>query len=130
MRIVTHQAHRRFRRRRLLQRLGFVSYDDACLANLVSEEASPELRSQCAQLDLALLRLAPEVRAAFILRFVEGYSLPEIAEYQACSLSTAKRRLSVGHAEVSRLVDFELPGAGSPLPHEESVGATRGATRV
>jgi len=42
-----------------------------------------------------LEKLDDEVRLAFILRYVQGMTLPEVAEHLECSLATAKRRLAV-----------------------------------
>jgi RNA polymerase sigma-70 factor (ECF subfamily) len=94
MRIAVHQAHRRFRRRRLLARLGLDSgVDDARLARVVDPSASPETRAELAELDARLARLPVVLRLAWMLRHVEGCGLEDLAEQCGCSLATAKRRI-------------------------------------
>jgi RNA polymerase sigma-70 factor, ECF subfamily len=39
-------------------------------------------------------RMAPDERIAFVLRFVEGLTVPEIAEQCDCSVATVKRRIA------------------------------------
>lgn len=41
-----------------------------------------------------LARMAPDERIAFILRYVEGLTVPEIAEHCDCSVATVKRRIA------------------------------------
>jgi RNA polymerase sigma-70 factor, ECF subfamily len=95
LRISVHQAHRRFRRRKLLRRLGLDrSLDDAPLDTLLHEEASPELRSELRCVERALRTATAPERFAWILRYVDGHSLEEVADASACSLATAKRRLA------------------------------------
>jgi RNA polymerase sigma-70 factor, ECF subfamily len=103
LRITVHQAHRRFRRRKLLRRLGLHrSIDDAPLEALLHPGASPELESELRAVSRALLRGGDAERCAWILRYVDGYSLEEVAHACDCSLATAKRRLSRAHAVVQR----------------------------
>lgn len=69
----------------------------------LSEDAEADARrdesSDSKELVVALYRelgkLDDEVRLAFVLRHVQGMTLPEVAEHLECSLATAKRRLSV-----------------------------------
>jgi RNA polymerase sigma-70 factor (ECF subfamily) len=116
MGIVMHQAQRRFRRRKLLERLGLSGEDDANLERLVDPSAGPELRAQCRELDQALSGLSVNLRVAWVLRFVEGCSLPEVAEYQRCSLATVKRHLADAHRRLLEHTTFELPGPEAPDP--------------
>ena len=53
-------------------------------------EAHTELRAVYRHLD----RLDPDTRTAFVLRYVEQYSLEEVARASGCSLATAKRRIA------------------------------------
>jgi RNA polymerase sigma-70 factor (ECF subfamily) len=95
LRISVHQAHRRFRRRKLLRRLGLDrSIDDSPLDSLLHEEASPELRSELRAVERALRKATAADRFAWILRYVDGHSLEEVADVSECSLATAKRRLA------------------------------------
>lgn len=109
--IAVHQAHRRFRRRRLLGALKLGRHDDdAALAQLADLGASPEIRAELGRLDAVLRRLPAAQRMAWMLRHVEGYELVEVAEACGCSLATAKRRIAAAHAQVSRHVTFAEGG--------------------
>jgi RNA polymerase sigma-70 factor (ECF subfamily) len=101
--ITVHQAHRRFRRRALLRRLGLDrSEDDATLATLAHSGVSPETCSELARVDRALSEVSGAERFAWILRNVDGYSLHEVASACNCSLATAKRRLARANARLAR----------------------------
>jgi len=101
LRIAVHQAHRRFRRRALLRRLGLDrSVDDAPLASLVHPGASPELCSELVKIEGALAAASPEERFAWLLRHVEGYTLEEVGSACGCSLATVKRRVASATARV------------------------------
>jgi len=94
MRIAVHQVHRRFRRRRLFARIGFdTGADDATLAQAVDRNAPPDVRAELARLDERLGAMPIGLRLAWMLRFVEGCGLEEVAEQCGCSLATAKRRI-------------------------------------
>lgn len=101
LRISVHQAHRRFRRRKLLRRLGFYrNIDDAPLDSLLHPGASPELRSELSSVERALGQATAAERFAWILRHVQGHSLEEVAGATGCSLATVKRRLTRAQALV------------------------------
>lgn len=98
LRIVVHQAHRRYRKRRMLVRLGFVSHDDLdALSGQSKSGLSPELRSELVRLDQVLRKLSSHERFAWVLRHVEGCQLEEVADACGCSLATVKRRIA--HAD-------------------------------
>lgn len=92
--IAVHQVHRRLRRRRLLQRLGFRQVDEPTLSSAVDPAASPEVRLLLAQLERAIHQLIPRQRLAWILRHVEGCSLDEVANQCGISVATAKRDIA------------------------------------
>jgi RNA polymerase sigma-70 factor, ECF subfamily len=105
-----HQAHRRFRRRKLLRRLGLDrSIDDAPLDALLHEESSAELRSELRCVDRALRNATASERFAWILRYVDGHSLEEVADAAECSLATAKRRLARSQELVRAALAGEVP---------------------
>jgi RNA polymerase sigma-70 factor (ECF subfamily) len=92
--IAVHKAHRRFRRRKLQAMLGlFRPSDESVLEASAHPDASPEIRAELALLDVALARVPDVDRAAWVLRYVEGYALEDIARLCGCSLATAKRRI-------------------------------------
>lgn len=109
MRIAVHQAQRRFRRRRLLARLGLDRGSDDARLEQVADPALPlDRRLQLARLDRALGGLPPELRMAWMLRYVEGCELNEIAEASGCSLATVKRRIVRADARMERTIMGEL----------------------
>jgi RNA polymerase sigma-70 factor (ECF subfamily) len=59
-----------------------------------------EVYEQMAALRRALQRLTPEQRAAFVLRYLEGCTLEEIARVLGISLSAVKSRLHRARAEL------------------------------
>lgn len=86
-----------------------------------------------ADIQLAIDRLSPKMRAITILRYIEGLSYDEIAETLAISLGTVKSRLSRAHAALDReltpvldrhVLGAEYTGGGrapwhSPEPGDE-----------
>jgi RNA polymerase sigma-70 factor (ECF subfamily) len=61
---------------------------------------NPEARQAVSRLYAILDRLGSEERIAFVLRFIEGLQLTEVAAALGLSLATAKRRLAHAHARV------------------------------
>jgi RNA polymerase sigma-70 factor, ECF subfamily len=107
LRIVLHQAHRRYRKRRMLTRLGFVQHED--LDGLCSQsrsDLSADMRAELAKLDLVLQSIATAERFAWILRHVEGFRLEEVASACGCSLATAKRRIAAADRRVRQHVNL------------------------
>jgi RNA polymerase sigma-70 factor (ECF subfamily) len=110
LRIIVHQAHRRYRKRRMLARLGIVSHDDLdTLASQGRSDLTPEARIELAKLDVVLQQLASRERFAWILRYVEGCRLDEVAHACECSLATAKRRIAAADRRVRRHVQLAEP---------------------
>ncbi len=106
--IAVRKVHRRFRKRRLLRALGLDrSIDDASLELLGRADLSHEARESLAALDRALGSLPFTERAAWMLRYVDGSSLEEVASQCDCSLATAKRRIAAARAVVARHVVVE-----------------------
>jgi RNA polymerase sigma-70 factor, ECF subfamily len=110
--IAVHKAHRRFRRRKLLSLLGlYRSSHDAVLEAHAHASTSPELRAELGLLDAALAQVADVDRAAWMLRYFDGYTLGEVADLCRCSQATAKRRIRRAqeivrvHAEVEEVDD-------------------------
>jgi RNA polymerase sigma-70 factor (ECF subfamily) len=111
LRSAVHQAHRQFRRRRLLRRLGFARDDDA-VSLTPGSGASPEQRAMIAELEEALTRIPPGPRLCWMLRYVEGCTLDEVASAAGCSLATAKRRLAAARAALDDCVENDWGDAG------------------
>jgi RNA polymerase sigma-70 factor (ECF subfamily) len=116
MRIAVHQAHRRFRRRRLLARFGLDrGFDDARLEAVADPGLDPERRLALRRLDAELARLPASLRLAWMLRYVEGCELADAAAQSGCSLATIKRRIQRADARLqARLGDSS---ARSRRPH-------------
>lgn len=93
--IATSLVRRRHRRRRLLDRLGFArDPDDAGLEHCASPDADAETRAELRRLEQVLDGVGFEPRLAWMLRHVDGHTLPEVAAALGVSLATAKRRLA------------------------------------
>jgi RNA polymerase sigma-70 factor (ECF subfamily) len=72
---------------------------------LAHSDADPEVRAQLAQVYATLRLVNVEQRICWVLRFVEGRKLEEVAALSGCSLATAKRRI---FAVQERLLRKEL----------------------
>jgi RNA polymerase sigma-70 factor, ECF subfamily len=106
-RIAVSLVRRRLRRARLLRLLGLDrSADDATLASLAAPELGADDRAELALVDRVLRRMPANLRIAWMLRRVEGLPLAEVASACACSLATAKRRISAADVEVARHVSI------------------------
>lgn len=102
LQITVHQAHRRFRKRKLMKKLGIERpQEDGLLESLAKPGAPAEARAELACIDRVLGRVSATQRFAWMLRHVEGLSLEEVAQACDCSLATAKRRIArtVQHLE-------------------------------
>jgi len=106
--IAVHKVHRRFRRRRWLTFVGLVPVKERLtLDELAHAAVSSEQRALLVHLDAILAKFPEETRAAWLLRYVEGYRFEEISEACACSLATAKRRVARAQALVRQHLDIE-----------------------
>lgn len=106
-RIAVHQAQRRFRRRRLLRILGLErGASDAGLHELAAPSTPPDVRETLRRLHALLEAMKPALRLAWMLRHVEGQSLPEIAAACGCSLATAKRRVAAADERLRAQLDI------------------------
>jgi RNA polymerase sigma-70 factor (ECF subfamily) len=74
--------------------------DNHNYAAVASPEASPAERALATEIYRILDGVSINARVAWTLRYVEGLTLPEIAQHSGCSLATVKRRV----AEVHRIV--------------------------
>jgi RNA polymerase sigma-70 factor (ECF subfamily) len=108
--IAIRKTHRRFRKRRLLRLLGLDhTTDDATLEALGRSDATGEARAELALLDRELARVSAGERVAWMLRYVEGMSLDEIAQTCDCSLATTKRRISAVNERVRAHIELTEP---------------------
>ena len=103
MRIAVHQVHRRFRRRKTWHSLGLAwGVEDASLDALLCTDCSPEVAAELTKIAEVLAELAPRNRIAWMLRFVEGCALDEVAERTGVSLATVKRRIAAADQRLKR----------------------------
>lgn len=92
--IAVRRVQRRIRRTRMLRRFGLDhGTDDATLARTASADASPEARTELAQIDAILARVPVDARIAWIMRRVEDEELAVVATAIGVSLATVKRRI-------------------------------------
>jgi RNA polymerase sigma-70 factor (ECF subfamily) len=99
--ITTRTLHREFRRRKLgrMEQLQFTTDGWNGLTVYPDPEAREELRQFCGILD----GFNSQDRVAFVLRFIEGLAVEDVAAALDVSLATAKRRLSRVRDRVLRL---------------------------
>jgi RNA polymerase sigma-70 factor, ECF subfamily len=120
--IVVGTAHKLFRRRHLLARLGLLNRDPADLDELVARTASPEIAAELKAAYAAVQSLHDESRTAFLLRRVEGLRLDEIAAQLNVSLSTVKRRLGAAE-QIIESANAVSEGERTPVPAWQSPDA-------
>lgn len=100
--IVVRTAHKRLRKRRLLNRLGLRRTKAVDFDTVISSHASPEVRAELKKLLTAVSKMPADVRVALILQKVEGMTIAEIAQQMDVSASTVKRRLRTAAKLVER----------------------------
>jgi RNA polymerase sigma-70 factor (ECF subfamily) len=101
--IAVREVRRRLRRARLLARLGFHSPKEGVdFESLAGQEADTETRVELAAIGDAVAKLPADERLAWMLRYVEGEPLEEVARLCGCSLATAKRRIAAAVSVVNR----------------------------
>lgn len=99
--LAVHEATRRLKRQKLRRLFGLDHAPD--YTDVADAEASPEQRALLARVFQLLERLPAEDRVAWALRYIEGETMPRVAELCECSLSTAKRRVASAEAALERL---------------------------
>lgn len=129
VRMVTVNTVRQELRRRGARRLVFSSRQPADpAADMVGEVESRDLLATCKGM---LDKLSPDLRIAFVLHYIEGFSQREVADICGCALITAKRRVKAADSRFRQLVAHEPEllkrlGANSPS-QEASAFRRRGA---
>jgi RNA polymerase sigma-70 factor, ECF subfamily len=100
-RIVTNRCLNLLRSRRWSAQL----VEDHTLTAQADPAEIAEARGKLAVLKVALLRLTPEQRAAFVLRHLEGCSHEQIAHVLDISVPAVKSRLHRARAELLAVMD-------------------------
>jgi RNA polymerase sigma-70 factor, ECF subfamily len=112
--IATRLAWRQRGRPWLFSKLSLAQVEE--LNPLESTDASPELQADLAVLLERLRSMPASLREPWLLRFIDGETLPRIAELCDCSQSTVQRRLReasdvmLGTRRPEMLTDAELDG--------------------
>lgn len=108
--IAIMHVRKALRRQRLRRALGLLPMrDERVLEELAASSTSPDVRADLAVVDGVLARLPTDQRIAWVLRYVEGHVLEEVAELTDCSLATAKRRLAAARAAMSAVIEVSEP---------------------
>jgi len=76
--------------------------DEPSYEQLADQSADPQERELISDVYRALDRLPPRQRVPWVLRYVEGQSLEQVAETCDCSLATVKRRISAAHDRIRK----------------------------
>jgi RNA polymerase sigma-70 factor (ECF subfamily) len=97
--VTARTARRRLRTRKLKRMLHFGDAPE--YLELADAAASPRQRALLSEIYRVLDQLPVEERFAWILRLVEGQSLPEAAQNCGCSLATVKRRVASAQRAIS-----------------------------
>jgi len=96
-------ARSELRRRRVRRWLSLTS--SGAMPDAAQEGASdPEARRAVKRLYEVLDKIDDRGRMAFVLRYIEGYELTEVAEALGCSLATTKRLLVKAQERVNAIV--------------------------
>jgi RNA polymerase sigma-70 factor (ECF subfamily) len=104
--LATVTVRRSIRRLRVLALWSWVNLDEETSHERIAEpNASAEEKRLVAQVYRALDRLPIKERVPWVLRHVEGESLPRVAELCDCSLATIKRRIARAHEKISASVE-------------------------
>jgi RNA polymerase sigma-70 factor, ECF subfamily len=107
--IAIHVAKSELRRRRARRWLTFSDEEVVVEPEALATDGWHESRAAILRLYRLLDRISDERRMVFVLRFIEGLELTELAVVLGCSLATTKRRV----ADASRRV--YLLAAADPL---------------
>src|SRR3984957_15385995 len=93
----------------------------------------PEARRAVKRLYEVLDKIDDRGRMAFVLRYLEGYELTEVAEALGCSLATTKRALAKAQERVNAMVKrdpllapYAREGSEEELDDEEVADAAQG----
>jgi RNA polymerase sigma-70 factor (ECF subfamily) len=102
MAIAVREALRRLKKRRL-SRL-WLAGADFDFEQLAAPTAAPDVKLQVGRLFRALDALSPELRIAWVLRYLEAETTEAVAEQCGWSLSTTKRRIAAAQQTLSKRI--------------------------
>jgi len=101
--VTVRVVYRRFRSRRWHMRMRRSS--ETSREHLTTREASPEDLALLDEVYGVLRQLKPAQRIAWTLRYVEGETVPRVAEMCGCSLAAAKRRIAAAHKRIREALE-------------------------
>jgi RNA polymerase sigma-70 factor (ECF subfamily) len=112
--IAIHLVDRRLRRRKLARRLGFVSVDitEDASDTVAAKNVSPALAAEARVVYGILDRLPTEARVAFLLRRLEGMTVPEVAVQMGLSERTVKRRIALCEQKLAAVFHDDMNAEG------------------
>lgn len=113
VRAVTVNAVRSELRKRKVRRLFFRSESERS-EPVRDGVGSAEGREVLQKLYRVLDAMPADDRIAFVLRYVEGLSMPEVAEQCNCSLATVKRRIARAQGQLAALRESYMEVALAP----------------
>jgi RNA polymerase sigma-70 factor (ECF subfamily) len=100
--IAVRTARRQLRRRRLRQ---FVGLETCAPFELEDTHLAPDGSALLSRIYEILDRIDVDCRLAWILRYIEGEKLEQVAERCSCSLATAKRRIAAAQTRLQGEID-------------------------
>jgi RNA polymerase sigma-70 factor (ECF subfamily) len=107
-RITVLRVRATIRRRRIARTIGIdVAAFDVTLEATAAATTSGEVRAELALIDRVLDRLPTDLRIAWMLRYVEGLELTEVADACGCSLATIKRRIAAADEKIREHVHVQ-----------------------
>jgi RNA polymerase sigma-70 factor (ECF subfamily) len=118
--ICTRVAQEEMRRRRIHRWLSLTS--SGVLPEGASSTEDSGAREAVRNLYRLLERLGPSDRSLFVLRFIEKLELTEVAEIQALSFSTARRRIDRVWKRMRRLIEKDETLLAYLQPEREGRG--------
>ncbi len=98
-------VHKLLRRRRVRRLWGGDVPPD--YETIAAPATPPETRSLVGKVNRLLDDLAPHDRIAWVLRYIEGEALEDVARIVGCSLATAKRRISAAQVRLREVIGDE-----------------------
>lgn len=103
--IATNLGRKRLRRRRLEALLGLAPAKEETNFEVFGSRAiAPDSSAELSLLAARVNKLSVDLKIAWMLRYVEGYELTEVAAMCGCSLATIKRRIE----KASRRLDVHV----------------------
>ncbi len=106
--IATNLGRRRLRRRRLENVLGLApAKEDTNFEIFGSRAVSPDSSAELSLLAGRVNKLSVDLKIAWMLRYVEGYELTEVAAMCDCSLATIKRRIEKASQRLDAHIGLE-----------------------